>query len=384
MRGDVLKIIEGKTGGVCLNTYRFSYDDYGIPKVDYDDHTPDSINWNKCGETSKNDKCINLKSKANEIKFDESIFTYFMDGSRHICKIDDISINKKIFPIVVGQVGVGCCKRKNKELHKEIFYQENIISMPDIANKDRVHNIEYFDSLKNDINQLSKFSKIGFKIDNIIKYSSSKQKDENFENLAIASIQDYMCEREKDLVLEMTKGKKLGQNSYLVKDGSLEYQTIKKNKENYKDLRRIREHYNFVIGISKSFNPEICKDVHGKYNAKVIADLKLFERTPVSKYTPYASDVPFAVWYVRIHDNRNTFSPFDGIVKVEKILMQNEEEKGIDTETVDFITANLINERTPTCYGIDKRWANHIYPIYLTEQYIKSKYMSKEMFMNIF
>lgn len=59
-------------------------------------------------------------------------------------------------------------------------------------------------------------------------------------------------------------------------------------------------------------------------------------------------------------------------------------EIGLDTEEVDYITAQLINERNPVCYGDDKRWANHLYPVYLTERYIKSKYLSDNLFMNIF
>ena len=59
-------------------------------------------------------------------------------------------------------------------------------------------------------------------------------------------------------------------------------------------------------------------------------------------------------------------------------------EVGLDTEEVDLITANIINERNPVCYGADQRWANHLYPVYVTESYAKSKYMSATMFMNIF
>ena len=46
------------------------------------------------------------------------------------------------------------------------------------------------------------------------------------------------------------------------------------------------------------------------------------------------------------------------------------------SDVIDIISANIINERNPTCYGTDKRWANHLYPVYVTETFVKSKYIS--------
>ena len=63
---------------------------------------------------------------------------------------------------------------------------------------------------------------------------------------------------------------------------------------------------------------------------------------------------------------------------------ETEIEKGLDSELVDRITANIINERNPVCYGADRRWANHLYPIYVTESYLKSKYLGTNMFLNLF
>ena len=59
-------------------------------------------------------------------------------------------------------------------------------------------------------------------------------------------------------------------------------------------------------------------------------------------------------------------------------------EEGLDSSEVDMITANIINERNPVCYGADHRWANHLYPIYVTETFVKSKYLGENMFLNLF
>ncbi|MDR2126040.1 MAG: hypothetical protein LBP63_04335, partial [Prevotellaceae bacterium] len=96
-------------------------------------------------------------------------------------------------------------------------------------------------------------------------------------------------------------------------------------------------------------------------------------------------EVCFAIWYVRIREKKYSSSPFAGVLKMEKILITDEEiENGLDSLEVDLITANIINERNPVCYGKDDRWANHLYPVYLTESYIKSQYLSDINFLNIF
>lgn len=67
------------------------------------------------------------------------------------------------------------------------------------------------------------------------------------------------------------------------------------------------------------------------------------------------------------------------------MLVTHEEiDDGIDSALVDTLSAYLINERNPVCYGSDLRWANHIYPIYLTESFVKSKYLSAESFLHLF
>ena len=66
------------------------------------------------------------------------------------------------------------------------------------------------------------------------------------------------------------------------------------------------------------------------------------------------------------------------------LVTDDEIEYGMDSQLVDTLTAYIINERNPACYGSDLRWANHIYPVYLTETFVKSKYISDESFLHLF
>ena len=56
----------------------------------------------------------------------------------------------------------------------------------------------------------------------------------------------------------------------------------------------------------------------------------------------------------------------------------------IDSDTIDVICANLIREAYPVCYGTDSRWANHLYPVFLTEKYCKSNYIDNNIILNLF
>lgn len=226
--------------------------------------------------------------------------------------------------------------------------------------------------------------KKGIEFSKIKAYSTSVQQGDKIENKGIAIIQNYMVEREQYMVSELVRRGFLVNNRYLLKDGSLEYQVH--NLTKHQELLRFRNNYRFVVGASKSFNPANCVDKNGRNNSNMIAELPLYCRTPVQMYqSERIGNMKFAVWYVRIRDHIYTNNTFDGILKLEKILVSDEQmEEGLDSSEVDMITANIINERNPVCYGADHRWANHLYPIYVTETFVKSKYLGENMFLNLF
>lgn len=87
-----------------------------------------------------------------------------------------------------------------------------------------------------------------------------------------------MVEAEKRMFAELVRDKRLGQDAYLPKDGSLEYKIMKSGREDLRTLQKIKHNYSWVIGVSKSFNPESCLDHTGKPNSNYIADLPVFQR----------------------------------------------------------------------------------------------------------
>jgi len=384
--GNIIGIIEKETDGKSFKSHKYCNDTIDMSGIKYDDN--DKVIWQNYGETEQHKTCINLKDRADVLRNGKSIFTYFLDGSRHTYKVDDISYNKNVYPILAGQVGIGCCRRVNKELKKEQFLRKLLIVLPDISYRDGWGERSFFNGLLEKINDNKRLKDyLNIEFSDVLTYK--RDQDDKLEKKGVAVIQDYMVDLEKDAVADLVLQGKLDQDNYLIKDGSLEYQagSVKsKNKKNLSD-KRIANNYKYVVGVSKSFNPTTCLVKSGGSNSDIIANLKPFERTPAYMYKSERSgnNVYFVIWYLRLRDSKYTNNVFDGVLKVEKLVIsEREQEKGLDSELIDHISANLLNERNPVCYGNDSRWANHIYPIYLTESFVKSKYLSNNLFMQLF
>lgn len=392
--GSVLSIIAEQTKGKSYKTTKYAYEGIEVPRFDYDDHGYD-FHWKQYGEDAyidgKRGKTIPLKNLADKILAGKPLFTYFLDGSRKTYKVDDMAYSNQIYPVIAGQVGVGCCCRENREMKPlyiddvPMYHRDLLVVLPKKAKNSEWEDDELsFGYIAERINRMDEIKNKGLKFAKILSYSTSLNEGEKIENKGIAKIQDYMVGKEKYMVAELVRQKMLSQDDYLLKDGSLEYQVhdIKTDKE----LAIFKNNYQFVVGVSKSFNPAKCFDKNGDNNSNLIAQLPVYSRTPVQMYeSERIGNMCFAVWYVRIRDSRYTNNTLDGILKVEKILVnEKQKEHGLTTDEVNMITANIINERNPVCYAVDPRWANHLYPVYVTEKYIKSKYLGDNMFLKLF
>ena len=380
----IMDILAKQSDGRSYKAHKYGIDNAERPSIDYGE---DEAVWEKMAETAKPKTYINLLEKSRELlKYDENYLTYFLDGSRRVYKVDDIafSLSKKrgvIYPVMAGQIGIGCCKRINKKVKPEFFYRSYDIAVPDLADADGRPG--FFSALVKKLNECLELKRLNVKFDKVIPYKTANVKNKKYEDKGTACIQDYMIELEKKAVADLVRKDKLDQENFLIKDGSLEYRPSKEERNNPHKALIFIKNYSWVLGVSKNFNPEICVDSNGKSNPEFIAKLPLYSRTPVAQYE--FEGMKLAVWYIRLRPREKTRTPFDGIVKVEKMLVSDDEiEYGIDSDLVDSLSANIINERMPTCYGADLRWANHLYPVFLTEIFVKSKYIGTESFLHLF
>jgi len=185
-----------------------------------------------------------------------------------------------------------------------------------------------------------------------------------------------MLDLEVETVEKLAMSGRLCPSALLVRDGPLQ---IRKSKA----TPRVFEH---AIGVSKTFstNAPVKKGSRPQDVGSLVTNLDLFDRTKCYKLD--MSDKSVAFWYVRLHRKEHVPNPaLDGVVKVEKIVQPYEiDQDGLDRDLLDTISLYLFEERNVTPYGADSRWANHIYPIYLTERFLKSNLDSDVKFSGYF
>jgi hypothetical protein len=377
--GSVISHLESETGRKCFDTFRRCLDHERASLVEYDDLEREFMS--EQGETVRYGAARDVSAIAKNWQEREPAFRLFLDGSRRTYKIADIPIGTQVFPIIAGQVGVGVCKRENRRLSACDLTLHTVMAFPDKLDTEGKNEKQHRAFLSNLATKLNA-AQDRVRLDAFLFYRT--QAKDNFEDKGIARVQEYMIEQEKAMVQSLVQRSLINDRSWLIKDGSLEYNRIS-DKDDRFAFSRIRSNYKRVVGVSKSFNPELAKLKNNRSAAGMIAKLKPYERTPASLYSTDRVEGKFAVWYVRLRESRRSRGPFDGIVKVEKILVTDHEtELGLDSSEVDNISAWLVNERNPVCYGKDDRWANHLYPVYLTETFIKSKYRGTAHFINLF
>ena len=388
--GELIKYIAQETDGKAFGSFKYGYDNDPQMRMPYEEQDV-PIMPKQYAESSPIPQTRDMTAVAQQLAHYPPLFHYFLDGSRMVYKIDDIQYDKKVYPLVAGQISVACCERLMQEdgisfasfqhVMEEAY---SVLALPNAANSKGIDTAVFFRTLCKKINESTQAQCKRLHLQKVLEYASSQQ-DSTFDKLATARIQDEMVDCEKKIVAMLVQQHKLTQDSYLIKDGSLQYRTIKTG--DYGELKKIRANYQRVVGVSKMFNPNLMRNNKGQSIAAEIANLPLFHRTPAIMWEPNSAfcEANFAIWYVRIRERDKTATPYSGILKIEKMLMTGEEaEHGLSTEEVDMITANIINERNPVCYGKDARWANHLYPVYMTESYCKSKFKSEYYFLNIF
>lgn len=389
--GKILHFIAKETQGECFTSFKYCYDSMTAPTIEYENGESSYINLKEYAEDEHNPKPRDMRGRAEICMHGAPLFKYFLDGSRRVYKVDDIQYDKKVFHIVSGQISVACCSR---ELNEDYTFRSfrhieeetyPVLCLPVTANGEGIDNEVFFRNLRDKINTIPQLINAGVQIEKVLYYRTKLEGRETFENKGIARIQDEMVDCEKKIVSSLVSRRLLTQDSYLIKDGSIQYKPMKTG--NYRELAHIRNNYRHVIGVSKKFNPNLMRDLKDQSSAGQIARLPLYHRTPAFLWQPGEEwgNVNFAIWYVRLRDIKRTESPYAGIIKVEKMLMTGHEaEYGLSTDEIDTITANLINERNPVCYGTDARWANHLYPVYMTECYCKNRFKSDYYFLNLF
>lgn len=101
---------------------------------EFEDHQLDEVSLdvhNKFAEEHPLKGGYKVISKSDIEKFhDKSRIRYFLDGSRHVYKVGDVLISGMVYPVVAGQIIVGCCIRKKRMVREYRHRRKLVIAMP--------------------------------------------------------------------------------------------------------------------------------------------------------------------------------------------------------------------------------------------------------------
>ena len=325
-------------------------------------------------ETNDSNKIRKYDLFAEDRTF--SNFSFFMDGSRRTYKIGDIVIDggKKIYPVVIAQIRAGCTERDGaKKLHShQTILRKNLLLL-----SDKINTVDFREIQQ----RLMRTAVAKEMFLEVVSYRFESEKHNIPVNAAIAKANSMMHDMEIEILSNMVKSGSLNTDRMLVVDGPLQFLRQDTGKPEFSDL-----FYN-VIGVSKSFNPMLPASGKSKRGGTQIGaellKLEYGERTPVFMKENDRGR-RFGVWYLRIRPKNRVSNPLEGIIKIEKMALEDYYDSGIPTDIIDTISLSLLNECSPTCYGRDERWASHLYPVYLTETLIKSTFESDLVFINNF
>lgn len=303
-----------------------------------------------------------------------SILTYFMDGSRRVFRFSDVILpDGRYYPVLAGQVGVAVLQRGGDRsitpMREHVRY-ENMLVFPDTINQTDQGALRA--ELAN--------RKLQFALATYPTGQAGGNPNEDYISIGTKKILDLMHDLELEAVRGMMDDRDLRDDAMLVVDGSLQFrrEVLRRNQFSITQLAN-------VVGISKSFTPSqpVVGARSSKHLGTYLQNLEYGQRTPVFKAGHDEFENVLGVWYLRIRPRRMMSNPLAGIIKIEVLANGEEQENGLDRDRVDQLSALILSERNVTPYGSDNRWANHIYPIYLTELYLKSGFLSDVYFKGL-
>jgi hypothetical protein len=133
-----------------------------------------------------------------------------------------------------------------------------------------------------------------------------------------------------------------------------------------------------VLGVSKNFRKDPQFSVGRGPRAMRYSIYRLLAKLPHEHRTLAfkALNGQVAFWYVRLRPQGAMDYPLMGVVKCELVTPSY---KPPDSRLLDELSSALVAERSVSPHGRDRRWHAHLYPIYLAEQAIRSRFYSHEV-----
>lgn len=307
-------------------------------------------------------------------------FKYFLDGCRRTYYLCDMATRSgSIVPLVAGQFSSAVVERNNDNGKVSLYDYErkSIIIIPSGADG---LDSEDADDLIEEIEE--RFKGRHFTAKKLDIKTGKKQGQKNYDDKkpqdkAIARINMEMQALEIRYLEEMTTQKTIGEKNMVIVDGPLQFQRAKDKN---------RAFLRYALGVSKHFDIylENLVEKNKQIGAHLFHLKKVGDRTSAYVLHDDSSHISYAFWYLRIQPREHLNFPFAGLIRVEKALIDpNERDGDISSDLIDYLSSYILLERSVNPYGLDFRWASHLYPIYLTEQIQKTRFLSDHFFYSL-
>lgn len=297
------------------------------------------------------------------------LFRFFLDGSmRTAAGGHVVDTRGRYLPIFVVQIGVAATRLDGTKIAVEEYRSRNILFMPDTFSEEDKNTARY------GVRQAANASRLRLDLEldvypiNRDTVPMDSARERSLTNMHLMEI---------ELIKHFSESGKVTRDSLLMIDGSLQF---------YENLDRQRESFRNVVGIAKSFNVNQRVGTGAKARAvgTIVTRLKHRHRTPAHKIEH--RNLSIGAWYLRLHSPMpiSGLGVTDGVVKIE-IFPDNPigTEPSLDTNRCNVISENVLSLRHPTTPWHDPRWASHLYPIHLTERYIRTRFKDNRTMMAI-
>ena len=300
---------------------------------------------------------------------DPSLFKYFMDGSMRTTSAGFVrDPMERFLPIFIAQVGVAATTLNGLKIAVEDFKSKNILFLPDsFRDQDLVQMRALIQNAAHASPQ---------RVDLELECYRVEDNEEPIDG-ARKKVLSAMHTLETDLIRDYAQERKVRRDRLLIIDGSLQF---------YENLERNKESFRNVVGVSKSFklNRRIGSAPRASSVGTQVAHLKPRYRTPAHRVHIERQNLTVGAWYLRLRSPTynasalSTSGSTDGVVKLE---IFPDDDVGampaLDTDRCNRISKHILALRHPATPTTDSRWASHLYPVYLTERYIKSRFRSE-------
>jgi hypothetical protein len=308
------------------------------------------------------------KPKKNQVAVEESpppirqLFRYFVDGSMRTTNAGYIvDPDGRYLPIFIAQIAVAATRLDEAGIRVEEYRNRNVFFLPytfDQANKEEAKCL---------VKRAASSSCWPLDLD--FGCYVLKEQTEPLDADRKKVLSD-MHEMEIDLIKDLADSEKVTRDDMLMIDGSLQF---------YRNLDRAREAFRNVVGVAKSFDlhRQVGTGKNSKQVGPLVAELKHRHRTPARKVTVARTNLAIGAWYLRLHSAKHLagLGVDDGVVKLELFPDgATSRPSPLPTDRCNLISRHILALRHPTTPSADPRWASHLYPIHLTERYIKTRF----------